>query len=894
MSSITGHATFTVVNPLFVSVASVYEQFYGWIDPLIAFAIFFSLSHVIFSKRWSKDGGKSKEGTMVALALGAALAFAFAVFQRNSGFRFGCDLMQGLAGIIFLALLNLLMYLLLHDFLGDEKKKCAFAGSYFIVHSIFLSTFSPLYQQIYRVAPIVTGILAVAYLLAIIQVFMCIFGMLRGSGGDASNEPEWELGSASNGGGSSPFGGGKNNDGGGGGKPGSGPGMKAGDNGPLSVHIIQPQNGINAPLGSRARFIAEVRGGQKPIIWQLSPPDLARPSQGKIGAFSNGFSVDTVLSRPGKFTATVTVTDRNGQRATATTSYTVLSAGVVAGTVVDKERKPLGSVAVKITDPHSHEALKGFDAIPMQTKTKEDGSFTFESVPFNAPLVIRAASGDEVGEVVIPSTGRINNPFVLTFDHLAEIRGCYVVFPEYEYMKPKVTIKRIDGIEITNKTSRIPVAPRQAIEIEIEVNPGNSIKADSDSDKRKKLKLEGIFVDQQHGAEYHAIFQLRTDADGLRVEEKEKDGKTTHTWKYKALVSVPGVQLTPYGEYRLFVAIEDDRKQKAEDDARFVVAQGIGYGGQSSFGVHIESINETPISQVGSVTAFPYKADLEIVARIKGSTPPVKVTWEFAGVGIYEELKVEGEWFRAGKGKEEFRETKRVWVPVEPEYYGGASPVVMTETESDESKPGELLQRLKIPYSHIASCTPPRDQTETRRRRAWHFAIIATVHDSLPNRQRPAQVQALVQPMGARDDTDAPGGGSSAGINEMAPLVYVYVRTRKGASTNVYETSPVDATVWISESAEGEVLKNQRGEPMQASIKVGDKRERFEKVWKWEEQKRLFVNITYKKPSGEDVTYSKEFDSALKTPTITRHTTTVYVDIKEGSLEYGNITVMQN
>lgn len=619
--SITGAATFNVVNPLFVSVADVYSQYYGWIDALIAFAIFFSLAHVVFSKRFSRDGNKSREGTMVALGIGAALTFGFVMFQRSSNFRFGGELMQGFAGIIFLAVLNLLLYLILADFLRDERKKCAFAGSYFVVHSIFLSAFSPIYQQIFRVAPLVTGVLAVAYLLAIIQVFVCIFGMFGGgSNTNAAANEQWEpgaIGSGNNGGsGSNSAGAGGNS------TPGSGPGMKAGDNGPLSVHIIQPQNGINAPLGSRARFIAEVRGGQKPIVWQLTPPDIARPSQGTIGAFSNGFSVDTVLARPGKFTATVNVTDRNGQRATATTTYTVLSGGVVQGTVVDKEKKPLGSVVVKITDLNSETELRSVDNIPLQQKTKDDGSFNFEGVPFNTPIVIRAASGDHVGQVAVPRTGALPNPFVLTFDHLPEIRGCLVVFPEYEYKKPKIFISEVNGVGRSEKQKDIAIALRNAapkLLVLIEVKPGNGFSTTAEGDINK-VEVYARFTETKS--------QIVT---ALKVESKTLDASSSKDkWIVRCLVGDPeGRPLKP-GTGEIYAEVKDERQTEVKDRALVQVLKGgsSGNGEDGPFRAEITTVNGTPHNPLTGTYQLDDVSGIILEAEAKNPPFPLRTFWQ--------------------------------------------------------------------------------------------------------------------------------------------------------------------------------------------------------------------------------------------------------------------------
>lgn len=103
--TVTGNAVFYPINPLLVDVASVYLTFATWFDGIIAFMIFFSLAHWVFSKKY-----KGKEGKMIAVALGTALTFAFATFEQMSGFRFGGPEMQSVAGIIFMCVLFIFLF----------------------------------------------------------------------------------------------------------------------------------------------------------------------------------------------------------------------------------------------------------------------------------------------------------------------------------------------------------------------------------------------------------------------------------------------------------------------------------------------------------------------------------------------------------------------------------------------------------------------------------------------------------------------------------------------------------------------------------------------------------------------------------------------------------------
>lgn len=103
--TVTGNAVFYPINPFLVDVASVYMMYYSWFDAILAFMIFFSLSHWVFSKRF-----KGKEGKMIAIALGTALTFAFMTFERMSGFYFGGPEMQSIAGIVFMCVLFLFLF----------------------------------------------------------------------------------------------------------------------------------------------------------------------------------------------------------------------------------------------------------------------------------------------------------------------------------------------------------------------------------------------------------------------------------------------------------------------------------------------------------------------------------------------------------------------------------------------------------------------------------------------------------------------------------------------------------------------------------------------------------------------------------------------------------------
>ena len=105
--SITGNAVFQTINPFFVNVADVYRNFYTWFDAIIAFMIFFSLCHWVFSKKY-----KGREGKMIAVALGTALTFAFMTFEQMSGFYFGGPEMQTVAGIVFMVVMFIFLFAL--------------------------------------------------------------------------------------------------------------------------------------------------------------------------------------------------------------------------------------------------------------------------------------------------------------------------------------------------------------------------------------------------------------------------------------------------------------------------------------------------------------------------------------------------------------------------------------------------------------------------------------------------------------------------------------------------------------------------------------------------------------------------------------------------------------
>jgi hypothetical protein len=165
-------------SPFTVHIADMYMHFQPWIDGIIAFAIFFSISMWVYGKVYKGAHDKpSKEAKVIAIAIGAALTFGFIAFEQQSGFSFASPSMQGIMGIIFLCVLG---FLLREGFVAmGAGKGCALSYAFVIIFSLFLMPFSPLYSLMVDEFALLASILGIAFLVALGATIGCVGKTLK-------------------------------------------------------------------------------------------------------------------------------------------------------------------------------------------------------------------------------------------------------------------------------------------------------------------------------------------------------------------------------------------------------------------------------------------------------------------------------------------------------------------------------------------------------------------------------------------------------------------------------------------------------------------------------------------------------------------------------------------
>ncbi len=385
---VTGEAIIDIINPAMINIASVYNNFNSFIDGAIAFALFFSVCHWVFTKRF-----QGREGKMIALAMGAALTFGFVVFEMQSGFRFGGPEMQGIAGMIFLFIMAILLYELLSSMLGPDRKLCAVAGSYFISHSILFSALSPLYQTVWQAAPLIVSIFAIGYVIAIVQVIRCMLGMFGAVGSDT--------------GGGSSSSGNSSNSSSGSGIPGLNGGI-GGDNSPLTVEIIEPLTNASFNLGTTSMLQARATGmNSRGAILRATAPSV-QPNQGRAGWF-RPFRATLQHITPGEQTITVEALTNGGGHATRSVNIRVVEGGILQGVAVDNTGVPIKDALMRVVLPGATGAtapLRNYRNDPLEARTDSDGRFTLQFIPFATEITVIGVSPTAgIGHLYIPRVG---------------------------------------------------------------------------------------------------------------------------------------------------------------------------------------------------------------------------------------------------------------------------------------------------------------------------------------------------------------------------------------------------------------------------------------------------------------------------------------------------------
>ena len=181
-SSVSAYYSFnfnSVLDPFgSLDITSFYLRYYEFIDAIIYFLLFLSLSQMIFVKVYDKYGDK-KSSKMVAVAVGLALAVSMIVLEMNTGFKIG-DL-----GVVALIILLLVLAILLYNvmrglFTEDNGKKISGALTYLIIYGLIVVPFGTLYEWIQENAPLLSGVRALAAIAAFIVLILEMISMLTG------------------------------------------------------------------------------------------------------------------------------------------------------------------------------------------------------------------------------------------------------------------------------------------------------------------------------------------------------------------------------------------------------------------------------------------------------------------------------------------------------------------------------------------------------------------------------------------------------------------------------------------------------------------------------------------------------------------------------------------
>jgi len=179
-SSVSAYYTFSldsVLNPFGnLNIASFYLRYYEFIDAMIYFLLFLSLSQMIYTKVYSTYNDK-KSAKMVAVAVGLALAISMIVLEMDTGFKVG-DL-GVVALVVLLLVLAMLLYNVMLGLFTNEKnnKRVSAALTYLIIYGLIVVPFGTLYDWIQRNTPLLSGVLALAAVAAFILLIIEMIGL---------------------------------------------------------------------------------------------------------------------------------------------------------------------------------------------------------------------------------------------------------------------------------------------------------------------------------------------------------------------------------------------------------------------------------------------------------------------------------------------------------------------------------------------------------------------------------------------------------------------------------------------------------------------------------------------------------------------------------------------
>ncbi len=857
----------------------------------------------------------------------------------------------------------------------------AFALAYVITHSVFLTAFGPLHQQLRLTAPIIPAIMAIVYLVCIIILFMAVFslfGMIGSAGGAGSDGP--------GGSGSSGAGGGKN--------PASGNGASPG--GPVRVTILSPREGLPLALGARIPLLARVDNPGQDAIWEVTSP-YSTPMRGKLGMFNrNAVRATLVAAKPGDMAIEVNVHDRTGSSQSRVT-VKVISGSTVAGVAMDASGRPIDGADIEICAVGSDTPLTSIGDPQgnrqLIVKSGSNGEFKFDGVPLNKPFIVRGYSKKHGNtKHFLPRLGKKANALMLTIENPTE-DGVQVIFDEsltVEIDEVPGLFKKKDDImeligevdnitftakilggtmpfqtkwtleEITGVSDGLPTSTKSVLTgnavidtigpsthtATVKIDPA-TIKAIKETRKPFRIVLDvtDMSMPQKKGKVIVGLENLtEPKAKFVKVADVDLNDTNRNMWKNLAIpvpiadaveilieinggfddievqgaatrvdprigsiepirvdiqkepVSVKGkkqtfrafvkplraAKLSP-GEYTIFVQAKDKRKKEADDVIKIQVGAQAGGSGANNFHINIAEINDKPIPPIkGMVHDVAGSNQIKLKVDIEGGNPdffayftievlaegrtvtPVKTPVTTRTTIEYMDGYKYGEWETYTFGNLTTRKIKAMYNQETGRYY------VLDIIDVSELK-------TKIPPSSTGSM----QYTGVK------LGLLSVVEDS-SNPRALAHDTVLIRPTDfkrERDGSREKEDGSSGSSESMAPVVFVYVRTKNITTT---EKSPTNIEIWLSENEGGEPITNTKGVELRETLSKDDKRKRFENVWNWDEEKALWVNYLWTNAAGSKKKNSKEFKTRKKP----RLQTTIYIDIKADSLDFAGANVI--
>jgi hypothetical protein len=154
-----------------LNIGSFYLKYFAFIDAIIYFVLFLSLSQMVFTRIYS-EGSK-----LISVAIALALTVSMAVLEMRTGFNVGQ--LSPIALIIFLFIIAILLFnLFLGLFTGENGKSVSATLTYLIIYGLLNAPFATLNKWIEQNTPFLLAILALAAVAAFIYLILELFKAL--------------------------------------------------------------------------------------------------------------------------------------------------------------------------------------------------------------------------------------------------------------------------------------------------------------------------------------------------------------------------------------------------------------------------------------------------------------------------------------------------------------------------------------------------------------------------------------------------------------------------------------------------------------------------------------------------------------------------------------------